>query len=162
MPLSGEIVAFNEALEDEPEKVNSDPYGEGWMIKIKLSDTSEIDDLMSDADLQGISGCLISISIYWFSGWMVFITALSLMSFPDDNSLYKIPYFDKVVHFFFYFTASVLGCLFGREQTSGKNSKLKVLLITVFGLIIYGILIEVIQSSFTTYRSGELIGCPGK
>ena len=50
LPLSGEIVEFNETLEDEPEKVNTDPYGEGWMIKIKLSDTSEIDDLMSDAD----------------------------------------------------------------------------------------------------------------
>lgn len=88
---------------------------------------------------------------------MVFITALSLMSFPDDDMPYiQIPYFDKVVHFFFYFTASVLGCLFVREQTSGKIKKSKVLLITVFGLIIYGIIIEVIQSSFTTYRSGEL------
>jgi len=46
-PLSGEIIAFNEALEDAPEKVNSDPYGEGWMVKIKLSDTSEIEDLLS-------------------------------------------------------------------------------------------------------------------
>jgi VanZ family protein len=89
---------------------------------------------------------------------MVFITALSLLSFPDDDMpSVQIPNFDKVVHFFFYFTASVLGCLFGREQTSGKTKKLKVLLITVFGLIIYGIIIEVIQSSFTTYRSGELL-----
>lgn len=46
-PLSGEIVAFNEALEDAPEKVNSDPYGEGWMVKIKLSDSSEIAELLS-------------------------------------------------------------------------------------------------------------------
>jgi glycine cleavage system H protein len=46
-PLSGEIIAFNESLEDEPEKVNSDPYGEGWMVKIKFSDASEIDDLLS-------------------------------------------------------------------------------------------------------------------
>jgi len=49
LPLSGEIVAFNEGLEDEPETVNSDPYGEGWMIKIKISDTSEVEDLL-DAD----------------------------------------------------------------------------------------------------------------
>ena len=49
LPLSGEIIEFNEALEDEPEKVNSDPYGEGWMIKIKISDSAEIEDLMSDA-----------------------------------------------------------------------------------------------------------------
>ena len=47
LPLSGKIIAFNEALEDEPEKVNTDPYGEGWMIKIKIKDTSEIEDLLS-------------------------------------------------------------------------------------------------------------------
>ncbi|MCT4700035.1 MULTISPECIES: glycine cleavage system protein GcvH [Tenacibaculum] len=47
MPLSGEVIAFNEALEDEPELVNSDPYGKGWMIKIKLSDDSQIADLLS-------------------------------------------------------------------------------------------------------------------
>lgn len=46
-PLSGEIVAFNESLEDEPEKVNSDPYGEGWMVKIKMSEQSEVEDLLS-------------------------------------------------------------------------------------------------------------------
>ena len=46
-PLSGEIIAFNEGLEDEPEKVNSDPYGSGWMVKIKLSDASEVADLLS-------------------------------------------------------------------------------------------------------------------
>jgi len=56
LPLSGEIIAFNESLEDEPEKVNSDPYGEGWMIKIKLSDTSEVDGLMSDADYKELIG----------------------------------------------------------------------------------------------------------
>ncbi|CAM1334481.1 glycine cleavage system protein GcvH [Tenacibaculum aestuariivivum] len=47
MPLSGEVVEFNEKLEDEPELVNSDPYGEGWMIKVKLSDNSQIADLLS-------------------------------------------------------------------------------------------------------------------
>ena len=56
LPFSGEIVEFNEALEDEPEKVNTDPYGEGWMIKIKLSDSSEIEDLMSDADYKELVG----------------------------------------------------------------------------------------------------------
>ncbi len=50
LPLSGEIIEFNEALEDEPEKVNSDPYGEGWMIKIKLNDSSQIEELLSDVD----------------------------------------------------------------------------------------------------------------
>jgi glycine cleavage system H protein len=56
LPLSGEIIAFNEALEDEPEKVNTDPYGEGWMIKIKISDTAEIEDLMSDSDYKALIG----------------------------------------------------------------------------------------------------------
>ncbi|MEM9647971.1 MAG: glycine cleavage system protein GcvH [Bacteroidota bacterium] len=56
LPLSGEIVEFNEALEDEPEKVNSDPYGDGWMIKIKISDASEVEGLMSDADYKALIG----------------------------------------------------------------------------------------------------------
>ena len=56
LPLSGEIIEFNEALEDEPEKVNTDPYGEGWMIKIKISDASEVDSLMSDTDYKELIG----------------------------------------------------------------------------------------------------------
>lgn len=56
LPLSGEIIEFNEALEDEPEKVNSDPYGEGWMIKIKISDASETDALMSADDYKALVG----------------------------------------------------------------------------------------------------------
>ncbi|WP_224484079.1 glycine cleavage system protein GcvH [Robertkochia aurantiaca] len=47
LPLTGEIIEFNESLEEEPEKVNADPYGEGWMIKIRISDESEIEDLLS-------------------------------------------------------------------------------------------------------------------
>lgn len=46
-PLSGEIIEFNQSLEDEPEKVNSDPYGEGWMVKIRFSNPDELDDLLS-------------------------------------------------------------------------------------------------------------------
>jgi glycine cleavage system H protein len=46
MPLSGEIIEFNEELEDAPELVNSDPYEKGWMIKIEISDSSQIDDLL--------------------------------------------------------------------------------------------------------------------
>lgn len=49
MPLTGEVIEFNESLEDTPENVNTDPYNNGWMIKIKISNTSEIDDLL-DAD----------------------------------------------------------------------------------------------------------------
>lgn len=49
MPLSGTILEFNAKLEDESELVNSDPYGDGWMIKIKLSDTAQLDELMDVA-----------------------------------------------------------------------------------------------------------------
>mgnify|MGYP001799538949 CR=1 FL=1 len=56
LPLSGEIIAFNESLEDEPEKVNSDPYGEGWMIKIKIGDSSEVEDLLSDEAYKELIG----------------------------------------------------------------------------------------------------------
>ena len=47
MPISGTVVEFNEDLEDEPESVNEDPYGEGWMIKVEFSNPEELDDLMS-------------------------------------------------------------------------------------------------------------------
>ncbi|MGB5437642.1 MAG: glycine cleavage system protein GcvH [Maribacter sp.] len=56
LPLSGEIIEFNEGLEDEPEKVNTDPYGHGWMVKIKISDTSEIDSLLNAADYKTLIG----------------------------------------------------------------------------------------------------------
>tara|TARA_B100000524_G_C23443592_1_gene296183 strand:+ start:118 stop:513 length:396 start_codon:yes stop_codon:yes gene_type:complete len=48
MPIAGEVLEFNEALESDPELVNSDPYGEGWMIKVKISDASELENLLSD------------------------------------------------------------------------------------------------------------------
>jgi glycine cleavage system H protein len=48
-PLSGEITEVNEALADSPENINSDPYGEGWMVKVKLSDPSEVDGLLDVA-----------------------------------------------------------------------------------------------------------------
>ena len=52
MPVGGEVSEFNEALADEPELVNKDAYGEGWMVKIKMSNTSEADELMSAEDYQ--------------------------------------------------------------------------------------------------------------
>ena len=48
-PLSGEIVAVNEELADKPEMINEDPYGEGWLVKVKLSDPSEQDTLLDAA-----------------------------------------------------------------------------------------------------------------
>lgn len=50
LPVSGEIIEFNDELERKPESVNTDPYGDGWMIKVKMSDASEVSDLLdSDA-----------------------------------------------------------------------------------------------------------------
>ena len=48
-PLSGEVVEVNTAVTEEPERINDDPYGEGWLVKIRLSDPAEVDDLL-DAD----------------------------------------------------------------------------------------------------------------
>jgi glycine cleavage system H protein len=45
-PLSGEVIEVNEALADSPEKVNEDPYGEGWLVRVRLSDPAEADELM--------------------------------------------------------------------------------------------------------------------
>ncbi len=56
LPLSGEIIEFNEALEDEPESVNTDPYGTGWMIKVKISDVSQVERLMSSEDYKALIG----------------------------------------------------------------------------------------------------------
>ncbi|MDY0344582.1 MAG: glycine cleavage system protein GcvH [Lentimicrobium sp.] len=46
MPVSGEIAEFNEALESSPELINTDPYGEGWIIKVKMSDAAQVKDLL--------------------------------------------------------------------------------------------------------------------
>ena len=56
MPLSGEVIEFNEGLEDTPEKVNSDPYGEGWMIKIKVSDPAETEGLLDASGYKELIG----------------------------------------------------------------------------------------------------------
>ena len=56
LPVAGEIIEFNESLEEEPEKVNDDPYGDGWMIKIKVADTSDLVTLLSADDYKAIIG----------------------------------------------------------------------------------------------------------
>lgn len=56
MPVSGEVTEINSALEDTPETVNKDPYGEGWLIKIKIEDSSEIESLMSAEDYKEMVG----------------------------------------------------------------------------------------------------------
>ncbi|MDG1713888.1 glycine cleavage system protein GcvH [Lacinutrix sp.] len=54
IPVSGEVIEFNESLEDEPEKVNTDPYGEGWMVKVKVNDTSDLEGLLSAEDYKAL------------------------------------------------------------------------------------------------------------
>ena len=53
MPISGEVIEFNEKLETNPEVVNEDPYGEGWMIKIRVSDVNELNELLSSDEYEG-------------------------------------------------------------------------------------------------------------
>jgi len=55
-PLSGEVLEVNEALGDAPEKINEDPYGEGWLVKVKLSDPGEAEALLSAADYVALLG----------------------------------------------------------------------------------------------------------
>ena len=56
LPVSGEVLEFNEALEDAPESVNDDPYGDGWMVKIKIADVSELGGLMDAAAYEAMLG----------------------------------------------------------------------------------------------------------
>ncbi|MCK5135978.1 MAG: glycine cleavage system protein GcvH [Bacteroidales bacterium] len=56
MPLDGEVVEFNQALEDTPELVNSQPFGDGWMIRIKMSDPTQLDELLSADEYRALIG----------------------------------------------------------------------------------------------------------
>jgi len=56
MPLGGEVTELNAALENDPELINSDPYGEGWIIKVKISNTSDLDNLLDAAAYQELVG----------------------------------------------------------------------------------------------------------
>jgi len=56
IPVAGEVIEFNENLEDEPEKVNTDPYGDGWMVKVKISDASQLDDLLDVTAYKALIG----------------------------------------------------------------------------------------------------------
>lgn len=51
-PVSGEVIAINEELEDSPELVNSDPYGDGWLFRVKLADETDLEELLSASDYQ--------------------------------------------------------------------------------------------------------------
>ena len=58
LPVTGEVTEVNESLSDEPEKVNTDPYGEGWMLRVKLSNRGEVDSLLSAAEYEDYIGSL--------------------------------------------------------------------------------------------------------
>ena len=56
LPIAGEIIEFNDNLESNPETVNADPYGKGWMVKVKFSDASQIEELLSSEDYKALIG----------------------------------------------------------------------------------------------------------
>lgn len=56
LPVAGEVIEFNEALEDAPESVNEDPYGAGWIVKIKVADASQLDGLLDAAAYEAMLG----------------------------------------------------------------------------------------------------------
>ena len=58
LPVAGEVTEVNESLTDEPEKVNNDPYGDGWMLRVKLSNRGEVDSLLSAAEYEDYIGSL--------------------------------------------------------------------------------------------------------
>ena len=58
LPVGGEVTEVNESLSDEPEKVNTDPYGDGWMLRVKLSNRGEVDSLLSAAEYEDYIGSL--------------------------------------------------------------------------------------------------------
>ena len=58
LPVAGEVTEVNESLTDEPEKVNTDPYGEGWMLRVRLSNRGEVDSLLSAAEYEDYIGSL--------------------------------------------------------------------------------------------------------
>lgn len=92
-----------------------------------------------------------------FICWMLLITILSLYSFEGfDTKKISIPHLDKLVHFVFYFIAAILGSMLIKERTKGQFNLSGTVIISMVVVTIYGIVIEVIQNTFTNYRSGDL------
>ena len=85
------------------------------------------------------------------------ITFLSLVQFPEDPVLgLEIPHLDKFIHFTFYFVAVILACYFQREAYGNRFTFNKILLISLLFAWVYGIIIELLQSTITTTRSGDV------
>ncbi|QCX01201.1 VanZ family protein [Aggregatimonas sangjinii] len=89
--------------------------------------------------------------------WMGFVTVMSLISLSGVSApTLRIPHMDKIVHFTFYFVATILGCFFARERTDGKLKLQKATMIFSLVTIIYGIIIEVLQHKLTVTRDGNI------
>ena len=89
---------------------------------------------------------------------MALITFLSLYNFSEYEGIdVDIPYLDKLVHLIIYALATVLACLFLRERSKGKLPMRSALVYSAVFMVVYGAVIEVIQTTFTTARSGELL-----
>ncbi|WP_298475126.1 VanZ family protein [uncultured Maribacter sp.] len=89
---------------------------------------------------------------------MVFVTFSSLFSFSEVSTpSFNIPHLDKAVHFTFYFMAVVLGVFAIREKTQGSTSLIKALFVMICVAIVFGMVIEVIQSVYTADRQGDVL-----
>ncbi len=87
---------------------------------------------------------------------MVFVTFSSLYAFEGASTpRFQIPHLDKMVHFTFYFVASILGILFLRERSQGNMSMKKAIWIMVFATIAFGVIMEILQHTFTVNRMGD-------
>lgn len=92
-----------------------------------------------------------------FVSWMVFVTFSSLHSFEGVSTpRFQIPHLDKMVHFTFYFVACILGVLFLREHSQGNMSIKKAIWIMVFATIAFGVIMEILQHTFTANRMGDI------
>ncbi len=86
------------------------------------------------------------------------VTFASLFSFSESSTpKINIPHFDKVVHFGFYFGAVILGVFAVREQTKGNTALNKGVLLMIFFAIIFGIVIEILQLTYTSDRQGDVL-----
>ena len=95
---------------------------------------------------------------FGFLFWMTLITFLSLYNFSDYGEIdIEVPLLDKIVHSVFYAVATTLACLFLRERSKGKIPMRSVLIYSAVFMLIYGTAIEVIQTKYTTSRSGEIL-----
>ena len=91
MPVTGTVLEVNAELNDNPELVNSDPYGKGWMVKVSLADLAEVDGLLTAEAIPRISWCLIYYILYkalkqqkWAILWTIVVLVLCNMQISDS------------------------------------------------------------------------------